>query len=215
VSAWRSSSAGPQLIAYPLGSGKGERMATLLVITLLSQAVLLGFTVVSFLAPAHRVWPPPSRNSWQFYATWVLSLLSLSGVFLLALLAGNSLGLPAWLRFGLGVPLLAFGVLLIAWGSRELSTRTTLGLPGALVRSGPYRFSRNPQYLGLCSYVAALAVLSGSHLAAIGSVAVALWFLTIPFIEEPWLSERHGAEYEAYRRTVPRFLGRGRRRAAA
>lgn len=27
-------------------------------------------------------------------------------------------------------------------------------------------------------------------------------------IEEPWLAERHGAEYEAYRRSVSRFVGR-------
>lgn len=186
-------------------------MAILLVITLLSQAILYGFTAVSVLAPAHRVWPPPSRDSWQFYATWLLSLLSLNGVLLLALFHGNTLGLPALLRFGLGVPLLAAGVLLVAWGARELSTSTTLGLPGALVHSGPYRFSRNPQYLGLSTYVAALAVLSGSRLAAIGSAAVGLWFLTIPFIEEPWLAERHGAAYEAYRRAVPRFVGLGRR----
>jgi protein-S-isoprenylcysteine O-methyltransferase Ste14 len=181
-------------------------MGTLLGITLAAQAVLFAFTAISFLAPAHRVWPPPSRNSWQFYATWFLSWVSLSGVFALALLAGNSLGLPARLRLGLGLPLLALGVLLIAWGFVALSASTSLGLQGPFVRSGPYRFSRNPQYLGSCLYLAALVVLSGSHLAAIGCVAVALWFLVAPFVEEPWLAERFGAEYEAYCRTVPRFL---------
>jgi protein-S-isoprenylcysteine O-methyltransferase Ste14 len=190
-------------------------MATLLVITLLSQALLLGFTAVSFVAPAHRVWPPPSRDSWQFYAVWFLSWVSLSGVFLLAILSSNSLGFPAWLRLGLGVPLLAFGVLFIGWGFLELSGSTTLGLPGPFIRSGPYRFSRNPQYLGSCLYLAALVVLSGSHLTAIGCLAVALWFLAAPFVEEPWLAERYGAEYEAYRRAVPRFFGPGRRKAAA
>jgi protein-S-isoprenylcysteine O-methyltransferase Ste14 len=123
-------------------------MATLLAITLVSQAVLFGFSAVSFFVPVHRMWPPPSRNTWQFYATWFFSWASLSGVFLLAILAGNSLGLPVWLRVGLGVPLFALGAGLIAWGFRELSISTTLGLPGAFVRSGPYRFSRNPQYLG-------------------------------------------------------------------
>ena len=141
--------------------------------------------------------------------------MSLSGVFLLALFAGNSLGIPSWLRVALGGPLLVLGVLLIAWGSRELSGPTTLGLSGAFVRSGPYRFSRNPQYVGACIYLAALVVLSGSYLAAIASLAIALWFLATPFAEEPWLAERYGAEYEAYRQAVPRFLGFGRRKAAA
>lgn len=186
-------------------------MATLLVITLVAQAILFALTAVSLVAPAHRVWPPPSRNSWQFYATWFLSWVSLSGVFLLAVFAGNSLGLPGWLRVGLGMPLLALGVVLIAWGFRALSTSTTLGLPGAFVRSGPYRFSRNPQYLGTCLYLAALILLSGSHLTAVGCLAVALWFLVTPFVEEPWLAERYGAEYEAYRRAVPRFLKLGHR----
>jgi protein-S-isoprenylcysteine O-methyltransferase Ste14 len=182
-------------------------MATLLGITLAAQAVLFGFTAISFLAPAHRVWPPPSRDSWQFYATWFLSWVALSGVFLLALLGGNSLGLPAWLRAGLGIPLLVLGVRLIAWGFRELTVPTSLGLAGALVRSGPYRFSRNPQYLGTCIYLVGLVVASGSHYAAIGCLKVGLWFAATPFVEEPWLAERFGAEYESYRRAVPRFLG--------
>jgi protein-S-isoprenylcysteine O-methyltransferase Ste14 len=189
------------------GSGEGEEMAALLGITLAAQAVLFGFTAISFLAPAHRVWPPPSRSSWQFYGTWSLSWVALSGVFLLALLGGNSLGLPAWLRVGLGVPLLGLGVGLIAWGFRALSVPTSVGLPGALIRSGPYRFSRNPQYLGTCLYLGGLAVASGSHLAALGCLAVGLWFAATPFVEEPWLAERFGAEYESYCQAVPRFIG--------
>lgn len=186
-------------------------MAALLAITLASQAVLFMFTAVSFFAPARRVWPPPARRSWQLYTTWFLSWVSLSGVFGLALFAGNTLGLPSWLRLGLGVPLLAAGVLLIAWGFRALSV-ATLGVEGAFVRSGPYRFSRNPQYLGVCIYLASLVVLSGSHLAALAALAVALWFVATPFVEEPWLAACHGEAYEAYRRAVPRFFGLGGRR---
>lgn len=191
-----------------------EMIATLLIVTLVAQGILFSFTAISWWAPAHRVWPPPARNSWQFYATWFLSWVSLSGVFLLALFAGNSLGLPVWVRVGLGVPLLVLGVVLIAWAFRTLSIPTTLGLPGAFIRGGPYRFSRNPQYLGTCIYLTALVVLSGSHVAAIGCLAVGLWFVATPFIEEPWLAERYGAEYEAYRRAVPRFFGFHQWRAA-
>ena len=182
-------------------------MTTLLAITLAAQAILFGFTLVSFAAPAHRVWPPPSRRSWQTVATWFLSWVSLSGVFLLAVFGGNTLGLPAWLRLGLGLPLLGLGAGLIAWGFRALSVETSLGVKGALIRSGPYRFSRNPQYVGTCLYLASLVLLSGSHLAAIGCAAVGLWFLATPFVEEPWLAAQYGADYTAYCREVPRFLG--------
>src|SRR6516165_10810212 len=103
-----------------------------------------------------RIWPPPSRHSWQFYFTWVGSWITLSGAFLLAVLDKNTLGLSATLRLGVGVPLLLVGAALIAWGSRTLSLHTSLGLGGQLIRSGPYRWSRNPQYVGLCAYLASL-----------------------------------------------------------
>jgi protein-S-isoprenylcysteine O-methyltransferase Ste14 len=186
----------------------------LLAVTLAAQGVLFGFTLVSFAAPAHRVWPPPSRRSWQMVATWFLSWVTLSGVFLLAVFGGNTLGLPAWLRLGLGVPLFALGTGLLAWGFRALSVETSLGVKGALIRSGPYRFSRNPQYLGTCLYLASLAILSGSHLAAIGALAVGLWFVATPFVEEPWLAAHYGADYAAYCREVPRFFGVRRRLGA-
>ena len=181
-------------------------MSILLGITLAAQLVLLVFTAVSFFAPQHRVWPPPSRRCWQFYATWFLSWLAFSGVFLLAIFDENSLQLPGWLRLAAGLPLLALGAGLITWGSRELSLHATLGLEGSLIRSGPYRWSRNPQYLGVCLYLVSLVLLSGSLFTAIGCVAIGLWFVVTPRIEEPWLAERFGAEYEAYCKAVPRFF---------
>jgi len=187
----------------------------LLTVTLVAQLVLFVFTGVSLMAPRHRVWPPPSRHSWQLYATWFLSWVSLSGVFLLAVLGGNSLGIPTWLRLGVGVPLLGVGAAVVAWGFRELSIQTTLGLQGSLIRSGPYRWSRNPQYVGTSCYLVSLVFVSGSHLAAIGCLAVVAWFVATPFVEEPWLAERYGDEYLAYCRTVPRYFGwRGARATA-
>ena len=182
-------------------------MDALLAVTLDAQLILFGFTAVSAFAPQHRIWPPPSRHSWQFYATWFLSWVSLSGAFLLAVFGRNTLGLPPWLRLGIGLPMLAFGVWFIAWGFRELTAPTTLGLGDRLIRTGPYRWSRNPQYVGTCAYLASLVLLSGSHLAAIASLAVGFWFAVTPFIEEPWLAKRYGEHYVRYCAEVPRFLG--------
>jgi protein-S-isoprenylcysteine O-methyltransferase Ste14 len=182
-------------------------MKWLLGVTLAAQGVLFVYSAISWLSPRHRIWPPPPHGGWQLYTTWFLSWVTLSGVFLLAFLDANSFGWPAWLRLGAGVPLLALAVLLLAWGFLELSFRSTLGLEGRLVRSGPYRWSRNPQYVASCLYFAALVLLSGSRLTAIGCLAIGLWFLATPFVEEPWLAERHAEDYEAYRREVPRFFG--------
>ena len=190
-------------------------MGTLLKITLAAQLVLFVFTAISFLSPTHRVWPPPSRHSWQLYATWFLSWVSLSGVFLLAVFDSNFMQLPVALRLGAGIPLLGIGAGLVAWAFRELSIETSLGGLGSLVRNGPYRWSRNPQYLGTCIYLTSLVLLSGSWFTAIGCLSIGLWFLASPFVEEPWLAEQLGAEYEAYRTEVPRFFGLRRMLAAA
>ncbi len=190
-------------------------IGTLLIVTFAAQLILFGFTGISFFAPGHRVWPPPSRHSWQLYATWFLSWVSLSGVFLLAILDSNSLHLPLALRIGLGVPVLAIGGGLVGWAFRELSVQSTIGVRGPLIRSGPYRWSRNPQYLGTCIYLLSLVLLSGSAFTAAGCLFIGIWFLVSPFIEEPWLSEQFGADYQEYCKAVPRFLGVPRARSAA
>ena len=190
-------------------------MDVLLAVTLSAQLILFGFTAVSAFVPEHRVWPPPSRYSWQFYATWFLSWVSLSGAFLLAVVGGNTLGLPLWVRFDGGPMLLAFGIWFIAWGFRELTVPTTLGLGGRLIRSGPFRWSRNPQYVGTCAYLASLILLSGSTLATIACLVVGVWFAVTPFVEEPWLVERYGEDYVRYCEEVPRFLGFRPLRSAA
>ena len=182
-------------------------MQVLLGITFAAQLVLFCFTAISLLVPQHRVWPPPSGRSWQFYSTWFLSWVSLSGVFLLAIFDGNSLELPFWLRFVVGPLLFVLSTSFIAWAFRELSVETSLGMEGSFIEGGPYRWSRNPQYVGTCVYLASLVLMSGSYFAAIGGLFVAVWFLVSPFVEEPWLAERFGSEYEAYRRAVPRFFG--------
>lgn len=189
-------------------------MNELLAMTLAAQLILFSFTAISAFAPRHRIWPPPSRHSWQLYATWFLSWISLSGAFLLAVFGTNTLGFPAWLRLAGGLPMLAFGSWFIAWGFRELTVPTTLGLEGRLIRTGPFRWSRNPQYVGTCAYLASLVLLSGSHLAGIACLAVGCWFAVTPFIEESWLARRYGAAYARYCEEVPRFLGFPTTRAA-
>jgi len=181
-------------------------MRGLLLVTLTTQLLLLVSLGVSIAAPRRRIWPPLSRHSWQFYLTWVGFWIALSGAFLLAVLDGNTLGLSPTLRLGAGVPLFLVGAALIGWGSWTLRLHASLGLGGRLVRSGPYRWSRNPQYVGACAYLAALTLLSGSLFTGIACLSIALWHLMLPFAEEPWLAQQFGAEYEEYRRTVPRFL---------
>jgi protein-S-isoprenylcysteine O-methyltransferase Ste14 len=192
-----------------------QTLRALLAVTLLTQALLASSVVATRLRPTLHIWPPPDRHSWQFYFIWIGAWVHLSGAFLLAILDWNSFGLDPWLRFALGIPLIVLGQLFIFWGFRTLSLHTTLGLGGPLVRGGPYRYSRNPQYVGACAYLGGLALLSGSGVALVACLGGMLWYLLAPFAEEPALRARFGREYEEYCRDVPRFLGRPRRSGRA
>ena len=190
-------------------------MGALLFATLAIQGVLALSLVVTLLWPSVRVWPPPSAHSSQLYFTWVAKGLHLSGVVFLGIFAWGSFGFPGWLRFGFGAPLVLFGVGSLLWSVRTLTTQASLGLGGRLVRSGPYRYSRNPQYVSVFLLLGGWALLSASRPVVWACLGASAWYFLAPFAEEPWLSRRFGAEYEAYTRAVPRFLGRHRRTAAA
>ena len=76
----------------------------------------------------------------------------------------------------------------------------------ALVTSGVYRFTRNPQYLGDIALVAGYAILCNSQFVYITGLIGILWFLLAPFTEEPWLRREYGEAYERYASRVPRFI---------
>ncbi len=82
--------------------------------------------------------------------------------------------------------------------------------PRRLVVRGPYRWVRNPMYLGGGLALAGAALFYRSlFLLAYGGVFVLAFGLFVLFYEEPTLRKKFGAEYEAYCRHVPRWLPRG------
>jgi protein-S-isoprenylcysteine O-methyltransferase Ste14 len=190
-------------------------MRVLLLATLALQAVLAASLVLTLVRPHTRVWPPPSAHSWQFYFTWVGTWLHLSGTFFLGVFAWGSLEIPDWLRFGIGGPLLAIGMGSVFWGFHALSAHASLGLGGRLIREGPYRYSRNPQYASSFCILAGWALLSASGPAFLACLGGSIWYFLAPFVEEPWLRAQFGTEYDAYTSAVPRFIGTCRKRSAA
>lgn len=85
--------------------------------------------------------------------------------------------------------------------------------PRRLVVSGPYRYVRNPMYLGAALALAGAALYYRS--AALFGYAVIFLLATHVFVvlyEEPTLARLFGEPYLRYRSTVPRWLPRlGRR----
>jgi protein-S-isoprenylcysteine O-methyltransferase Ste14 len=190
-------------------------MRELLLVTLALQFALALSLVVTLVWPTVRFWPLPEAHSWRFYFTWVGKWLHLSGTFLLGVLGWGSHGFPGWVRFGVGTLLLVLGLGSLLWSVRVLSVHASLGLSGHLVRSGPYRYSRNPQYVSLLAVLAGWWLLSASSLALWACLGAGAWYFLAPFVEEPWLRVQFGAEYEAYAKTAPRFIPVRRRHAAA
>jgi protein-S-isoprenylcysteine O-methyltransferase Ste14 len=80
--------------------------------------------------------------------------------------------------------------------------------PGALEARGPYRFSRNPMYLGVVLVVIGEAILFASKAVAVyGLVLFLLFHLVVVSIEEPHLRKVQGERYSRYCGKVPRWLG--------
>jgi protein-S-isoprenylcysteine O-methyltransferase Ste14 len=112
--------------------------------------------------------------------------------------------LVGWALVGAGV-LLAAGA---AWLFRRAGTTPNPTRPTtALVLGGPYRFTRNPMYvgLGLCYLGATLLANTAWPLLLLPALIILVqrWVI-VP--EEAYLERKFGAEYRAYRARVRRWL---------
>lgn len=131
-------------------------------------------------------------------------------------MAGLALGriapiaLPGWLQV-VGVVALGAGIALMIWAAITMARARTTVMPGQvpahLVTTGPFRLSRNPIYLGdvivLCGFLLAMEALAGLVL-----VPFFVWLLHDRFIrqEEALIAAGFGAEFDAWRRKVRRWM---------
>jgi protein-S-isoprenylcysteine O-methyltransferase Ste14 len=139
-------------------------------------------------------------------------------VYLVALLFGVGLDqvrparwLPAELGAWLGVPIVIAALALFRSSIRRFKAAGT-PVPGnepatAIVRSGPYRFTRNPIYLAFSLLVLGIACARNSLwlLGALAAAVSVMSFVVIPR-EERYLERRFGVEYLDYKAKVGRWL---------
>lgn len=120
---------------------------------------------------------------------------------------------PAPWEIASGSFLLIFGVAINVWAERQFR-RAGVGVcpfspAPSVVERGPYRFTRNPMYVGLIALCLSAALLSGVVLNAWTAVAYATWLhrrFVLP--EEQFLLRERGEDYAAYVRRVPRWITR-------
>jgi protein-S-isoprenylcysteine O-methyltransferase Ste14 len=92
---------------------------------------------------------------------------------------------------------------------RAGGTPVPVASPPRLVVSGFYRYVRNPIYVGFLVILIGQALLFGS--AGMLEYTVVSWCVgaaAVRFYEEPVLTRKFGAEYQAYRRAVRAWLPR-------
>ena len=90
-----------------------------------------------------------------------------------------------------------------------LGTPAPVAPPERLVVGGVFRWVRNPMYVAVTTAILGQALLLGRVELAV--YAVLFWAITAAFVrwyEEPNLQRRFGADFEAYRRSVPGWLPR-------
>lgn len=81
--------------------------------------------------------------------------------------------------------------------------------PKELVVRGPYRYTRNPGYLGAVTIVAGESVVLQSYAVLIYAGAIwAMFHLFVSLYEEPGLRVRFGKAYLDYCQEVPRWIPR-------
>jgi protein-S-isoprenylcysteine O-methyltransferase Ste14 len=115
------------------------------------------------------------------------------------------------LRFwGLAPLLIGFGIYLWCaydFAAKGRGTPAPIDPPKQLVRSGLYRFTRNPMYVGIILILLGEAVFFASAALLLYAGVVFLGFNTfILFYEEPALRRLFGESYLRYCAEVPRWI---------
>ncbi len=123
------------------------------------------------------------------------------------------------LSFSVAMPLVIVLAALIAakamilrvWGAACLGPATVIHAKmkgDALVASGPFRYVRNPLYIGLWAMTTTLAFLMPVSGALFVMVVVPVFLLRLTLSEEAFLAGELGQPYQEYLRAVPRLIPR-------
>ena len=142
---------------------------------------------------------------------------------------GNRISLLEWLalqasrtgllRFTYAIPVLIvvgglsalIGAVLRVWGAAYLGYSTVQNsqmLAGSVMADGPYRYMRNPLYVGSWFTLAATALVMPPTGALFAMVLLSVFYLRLTLGEEAFLHRTLGDAYHDYLSTVPRFTPR-------
>jgi protein-S-isoprenylcysteine O-methyltransferase Ste14 len=182
---------------------------------LIQIILLLGFTIIGFTWRATD--PRNFVERWNdFFEKQIPYTLTAYSVLIVSLF---------WYRFFkwpetkvdivfiiFGVVLFFAGIYICIWA--KLVMKKNWGIPSQLnikrqrklIREGPFKFSRNPMYLGFIVLLLGYSIALRSMLLPL-IVGLAIWYFTRAVKKEEKLLEKNfGSTYKDYKRRVPRFL---------
>jgi len=119
---------------------------------------------------------------------------------------------PAWKPVGMLLMVPGAVLVLACLGNfilRGQGTPAPFDPPLTFVPSGPYRYVRNPMYIGAALVLGGYGLWERSAAIVIFALVFLLVFhLFVVLVEEPGLERRFGESYIAYKRVVHRWLPR-------
>jgi protein-S-isoprenylcysteine O-methyltransferase Ste14 len=128
--------------------------------------------------------------------------------------------LPAWAA-PIGILLMVPGGLIalaciLTFIVRGQGTPAPFDPPVVFVPTGPYRYVRNPMYVGAGIFLAGLGLFQRSAaILVLSAILLLAAHLFVLLYEEPSLERRFGESYLAYKRATNRWLPRFHSRASA
>ncbi len=166
----------------------------------LRMAINAAIIVLGFWAPWIGEWGVGSRVS---LLEWLALELSRTGAF------SFTLATPVVILVGAAIA--CIGALLRVWGTAYLGSAIVQSAnmqAASVMADGPYRFVRNPLYLGLWCMVAAMALLMPPTGALFAIVMIAIFLQRLILGEEAFLLRQLGDPYRTYLASVPRLVPR-------
>ena len=112
----------------------------------------------------------------------------------------------------------AVGAGLRVWGTAYLGSGTVNHVQmqaGVVIADGPYRYVRNPLYLGSVFMIGAMAFIMPPTGALLVMVLLSVFLLRLVLAEEAFLTAQVGQSYREYLKAVPRLIPRLRASLAA
>lgn len=162
--------------------------------------VLATIIIIGFFAPWIQLWGVGKRIS---LLEWLALELSRAGLLSFTVATPVVIVCAALLA--------AIGAWLRIWASAYLGHGIVIGArmqAAAVNADGPYRYVRNPLYLGMILWVAAMCVIMPATGALFVLIGVPLVALGLIAGEESFLAAKLGDPYRAYLRAVPRLFPR-------